>query len=368
MENHEINVERNSNIELCRIVCMLFIIAHHCVLHGGILQNATGLKYFEALLFYPEGKMFFVAYIAISTWFMIEKKFTFKRFFRMWLEVLFYSVLFSFIAWIYGAKFTGRDFLAIWFPIAGNSHGFASGYLAFMLLIPFLQKMTLSLTKKQSGYLACILLYFVVITPLFGTLIGYSKPFYSLILLFMLCFSISYYLKKWEPSICRNQIVLFFIIILISIFRMYMQYLSMANPSLGSKHVFAMLCQLVGDESSLLNIVGGYATFFFFRNLKFKNNKIINWIAPTTFGILLMHDHNFFRSVLWNNIVNTSLWWNNKYLIVIILTCSLTIFIIGMIIDKIRVFLLEEPILESKHFNIFIKKLENKFKWGMSKQ
>lgn len=26
---------RKSNIELCRIICMICIIAHHCVVHGG---------------------------------------------------------------------------------------------------------------------------------------------------------------------------------------------------------------------------------------------------------------------------------------------------------------------------------------------
>ncbi len=27
---------RDSNIELCRVVSMLLIIGHHCVIHGGV--------------------------------------------------------------------------------------------------------------------------------------------------------------------------------------------------------------------------------------------------------------------------------------------------------------------------------------------
>lgn len=32
------NSKRESNLELCRVLCMLLIIAHHAIVHGGILN------------------------------------------------------------------------------------------------------------------------------------------------------------------------------------------------------------------------------------------------------------------------------------------------------------------------------------------
>lgn len=49
--------ERKSNIELCRIICMLLIIAHHCVVHGGAINIDTCINKYIALFLLPGGKI-----------------------------------------------------------------------------------------------------------------------------------------------------------------------------------------------------------------------------------------------------------------------------------------------------------------------
>ncbi len=93
---------RKSNFELCRIICMLLIIMHHAVLHGGILgfQNCTN-KYI-GLMFFPGGKICFDAFIVLSVWFLIDQSFKIEHFFRTWILTLFYSITFAVVAFELG--------------------------------------------------------------------------------------------------------------------------------------------------------------------------------------------------------------------------------------------------------------------------
>ena len=79
--------ERNSNLELLRIIAMLFIVASHFAFHGFgslgsfnevnfIIANSNNyLIYFLGML----GKIGVDVFVIISAYFMINSKFTFKK-------------------------------------------------------------------------------------------------------------------------------------------------------------------------------------------------------------------------------------------------------------------------------------------------
>ncbi len=46
---------RDSNIELCRVVSMLFIIGHHCAIHGGGYKNGGMFESMDCI-FYTSGR------------------------------------------------------------------------------------------------------------------------------------------------------------------------------------------------------------------------------------------------------------------------------------------------------------------------
>ena len=53
MESKQFN--RNSNIELLRMICMFVIILHHSVLYGGALEQPASINLIIANLFYIGG-------------------------------------------------------------------------------------------------------------------------------------------------------------------------------------------------------------------------------------------------------------------------------------------------------------------------
>lgn len=88
--------ERESNIELLRIICMMMIIGAHFVYHGGALSGTSGVNQVISSFLAIGGKVGFDCFIVISAWFLVNSSFKIERFLKVWGQVLFYNVLFIF--------------------------------------------------------------------------------------------------------------------------------------------------------------------------------------------------------------------------------------------------------------------------------
>lgn len=345
---------RSSNIELLRIICMILIIAHHCIGHGGAAYMDTNINRVLGLILIPGGKICFNAFLAISTWFLIDKSFKTERFLKVWFQALFYSVLFCFIAWIMGNPMTPKDWFSAFLPISGNSHGFAAAYLAFYLLVPFLKIITQQINQKQAKFIVVCLLFLEVGTQFIGYITMYTQPLSSELLLFILCFFIANYFKKYPCKLQKSKSLTFSIFIMCWLF-VFISIYSYLISNQGNQ-IIEFLWNIVKDESSIINIIGGYSLFFFFNNLKMPTFQSINSIASHTFGILLMHDNNFFRNTLWSQIVLTTTWFYSPYFIILVFISTLMIFISGLLIDFIRVKMFERLILKSSYITKICEK------------
>lgn len=348
--------KRSSNIELCRIVCMLLIIAHHCVVHGGsINMDLCANKYISGVLL-PGGKLCFDAFLAISAWFMSSQSFKTERFLKTWMQVFFYSVGFYLLTLPFGRAFSRREFLSSLLPITGNSHGFAAAYLAFYLLLPFLRMVSDRLSKKQAKWLVLLLLYYQVFSQILGSVFKYKQALSSELQLFVMCYFLAYYLRNYPLAITKKPVVMLATVFLIwaivignwlcnAIFFPGHKYLSM----------FGILC---ADESSLLFLIGGFALCFFFMNIHIPTSKFINTVAHTTFGILLIHDHNFFRPTLWLQIVKADTWYySDKFVLRVGFYCCM-IFVVCGLIEWVRQQTLERWIFSRKSVLGFCQKCD----------
>ena len=122
--------------------------------------------------------------------------------------------------------------------------------------------------------------------------------------------------------------------------------------------------------NNIFLLILSISTFLFFESLNIKENKIINRISSTTFGIYLLHD-GVLAYWFWKKIFKTGTYQNSPYLIIHILRITLTIFIIGIIIDLIRQLIEKytlKKVLDIKainiHTNNIIKKIESLFRKG----
>lgn len=365
-------VNRDSNIELLRILCMFLIVAHHIIVHGGLLKNADGniAKLICGGIFIPGGKIGFDCFIFISTWFLTQKSFSGNRYIKVALEIIFYNILGMVLAATLNngliAPITWRNWLGCFLPLFGISHGFAIYYLIFLIILPFLQKATEKMSKINIISIIILLFMMQLGSSIIAKIIDYNyKEFTDVttgLITFIIIYFISAYLQKWPLKITDKKIVMVAVFALIWIIVTAANILSAKYPD---NTAFTLILAFLGGEISPLNILAGLCLFFLFKNIKLKKIKAINFIASHTFGVLLLHDHNYFRYVIWERIFGVSKVYPANALIQLAYTLivALIVFAAGILIDILREFALEKPITKTKLYNKACGLLEKCFKF-----
>ncbi len=354
--------QRKSNLELYRILVMLFIVAHHYVLKSGItdymIENPFAFNSVCLNLIGMWGKTGINCFVLITGYFMCTSEITIKKFIKLLLEIEFYYITINTIFLISGyEKLTLSNIIYGYFPIKTLSYNFVGSYMIFYLFIPFLNILIRNLNKKQHLLLIllCILIYSGI-----GTLPKIiNSPNY--ITWFCILYTVSSYIRIWgfQYKISNRQWGIFTLIFIIfsMVSVIIIIYLSNKLNYQISSYYF------VSDSNKILAIATSFCSFMFFKEVKIKQNKWINTIAASTFGVLLIHDHSdAMRYFLWNVVYQNS-YIINTYPHLILLhacLCIISLYTICIVIDKIRIEFIEKPTL--KYLDPFIKHLSDSIK------
>ncbi len=96
----------------------------------------------------------------------------------------------------------------------------------------------------------------------------------------------------------------------------------------------------------------------FFKNLNLGHVKIINKIAASAFGVLLIHaNSDTMRHWLWHDILNNVGAFDSKYFVLHMVASVILIYAICTLIDMLRIKFVEKPV-----FKWFNKKQREKLK------
>lgn len=365
---------RDSNIELLRIICMVMIVAHHLFLHGGIFEqsesNMTNLLFGGVLM--PGGKIGYDCFIIITAWFCTGKEFKGSRLVKIALEVIFYN----FVGMALAATLNNgqiepvslRNWIGCIFPVFGISHGFAVYYMIFLMILPLLNTVSEKMSKRNIQAIIVLMFMMQIGAKVLSVIIDYSS-FVDLdngLFTFIILYFAIVYIKKYPLKICDNKAILAIVLVFIWIINAAVNILSVKYPEMK---LFSMAIRVLNDDISPLNMMAGFCLFFIFKGFKIKHNSIINFIASHTFGILLLHDHNYFRYVIWKRVFFVENFYGVKLpmLVVYSVAVVLAIFVAGIIIDTVREYVLEKPIIRTKIYTKVCNGLESCFKIQPSK-
>lgn len=220
---------RNYGIDLLRIVSMLMIVFHHCFVHGNFLENMPSSLESNIILFVE--RICYVAvnlYALISGYVLINNKFTYLKLVNLWLQVFFYSAIIGIIFFAFSDIGLGQ-LLFTFMPFISFQYWYFSAYVCLFLLVPFINKMLLSLNKRQHFILIVTLFLFFSVIPL-CSFIFYSDFFniengYNPMLLIYL-YIIGAYINRHDNSKNKklniniiNLIVFLFVYILFFLFK-----------------------------------------------------------------------------------------------------------------------------------------------------
>lgn len=111
----------------------------------------------------------------------------------------------------------------------------------------------------------------------------------------------------------------------------------------------------VSDANHIMALVNSVCAFLFFKNINIPQNRIINTISSTVFGVLLIHaNSDIMRVWLWSKVIRVKDLYYSEYGFLYLLFAILVVFIVCSIIDYFRILLVEKP------FFIWIDRYVNK--------
>ena len=336
---------RNSNIEILRIMSMIFIVLSHYSFHGGIVKQYLPVGLNRILLsLFVLGNIGVILFVLISGYFLIESdKFSLKKLLKIVLQVWFYSVIIYILSCIFGlTTFSWYDLIKNLLPLTSKSYWFATCYVTIYIFHPFINKFLHSLSKKQYQLflITSIIMFSLVPTILFTP----NANFYGNELIQLLLFySIGAYLKKYSFTYLTNKknnclliasaSTLILSVILINL-------LSIKIPEIGIyvNHFY--------ERYSIVAIIFSVSLFIAFIYRKHFSNRFINSISSTMFGIYLVHDNNYIRSFIWQKVLHCEQFASSNLLILHAILSVILIFLICITLDLIRQFLIEKPLFK----------------------
>lgn len=333
---------RESNIELLRIILMIMIIIHHLIVHG--CQSNSPSK---SILFVSLNVFSIIAvncFVFISGYYGI--KFKAKTLLSFILQASFYSVATYIIyhGFISTEAYSTPNFIRSFFPVTYAQWWFLNAFLGVYILSSFINKGIESLNIYQSGLIAIILVY----TNSSYAIIGYNfysgsgHSFFTLLSIYIIARFCGKYIRDLsKPSIlyiCTYLLTLLLVYILLSI-----------NYTNTAERLVSYGCPLI--------ILGAIFFFYTFRKRKIQSS-IINKIAPLCFGVYLIHDTADTRLLIGGLVEQVNHAIANPLLFgLALLGMAILIFIICACIEKIRQIIFN-PILDSieqKASMLFVK-------------
>ena len=275
--------ERNSNIELMRIIAMLFIISHHLLVHGMKIWEDSTWNNFVLLSI---DSCFFIGvnvFVLISGYCGI--KFNLKKLFYLYILTSIIGGLGYFVHLYVDDVSLGKS--VIYNTIFSISHApgtwYIKVYIYLFLLSPIVNIALQNFNKKQ---IHLVLFLLTIICVYFGWFWqdDINKDGYNLVN-FIWLYCIGYYLSNhFDFNNFLSKVYLLPIWVIISIINVIIVIMFDSHVAWTYNNPFVVFASI--------------SFFLFFISLNFKS-RLINIIAQSTLGIYLLHENSYLSTFLY---------------------------------------------------------------------
>lgn len=338
------NKKRMANIELLRIVAMIFVVILHYQGKGGTLlpwgdanftTNTWIVWFVQAFALVAVN-----VYVLIGGYFLADSSFKITRIVKLWLQIFFYSAGVWLIFVLLGQvpeMYTGAYWMSMFMlPVTSGHYWFASTYIFLCLLAPFLGLAARKMTKKQ--LMTCIVVLLVLFSRVWRILLPMSTPIddrgYG-ILWFVTLFMIAAYIRlhlqikgKWlKPLLIYvcSSVCLFLSLPIIGI----------VTQSIGKMEQYYAVFY---EYNAPFTIIGAVALFVAFLNMNIKSEKlgkVINVFASATFGVYLLHEHVLLRG-WWNSVWKVQEYYQTSTFLLHFICVVACVYLAGTAVDLLR--------------------------------
>lgn len=349
---------RNSNMELMRIVSMLFIIIFHLIyrtfsIHDYQMSSATYLlvRFIIAITLVHVN-----SFVLLTGYFQYEKKLKFSKLLSINNATWFYSILFLLIALFLTENMniplvypiTSLDIFKTLIPLDYGLYWYIGLYLLLYLLSPILNTVIANSNQKKLLKIIIVLFFvFSIIPTLTLDAAIYTNEGHSLAN-FILLYFIGAYLRKYDISKSfllkkltdKSRQILYFtgfigLAFCSVLFLSFSLQLKSNTSNEIINHLASIFSSFHSSFGSPIVIIQTVFYFLLFTTLNFKS-RVINAISKCTLGIYLIHENIYVRDNLYGfldylNVESITI----KFIILIFLT-AIVIFLVSMFIEMLR--------------------------------
>lgn len=350
--------ERNVALDLLRITCMLLIVLRHSIGPGGV---SDALQYGSTMWYVIEIIMVFTipavnCLVLISGYFLCTSRFKLSKLVSLWVEVCFYSVgtyLVLVILPVTGIVFSLKELIKCCLVFTMDRYWFVTDYFFLYMTFPFLNYAIHGMDKKVH-FVCCVTLVtiFSVLPNIFYVIdFTETNEGYSYIW-FCVLYMLAAYIRLYFPVYVKQQKKLFVLFIGVSLVICGERFVA----DLVTPYIFGhvALNSYFYAYNSIVSLLGSLILFQAFRGLEIKSLKsinVINFFAPLTFSVYLIHEQANFKPILWE-ILKPSTMVYSGWLIPYLFVCVICIFVVCCVIDYAR-----RKVFKNLGINQMIKKI-----------
>lgn len=341
---------RKTNFELLRIVSMIMIVILHYWGKSTYLDKVT----IEMPGFYIGWLCKSIClcavncYVMLSGYFLMDKSFKPSRMFKIWAEVLFYSVtVYFFSSLIRNTNISLGGLIKSFLPVTTEAYWYVTVYLLLLVISPMLNFYIAKCNEKclRNTCLSLTFIFSIIPTIFCYNDFTHTEYGYS-ILWFIVLYLIAAYIRKYGIKFFEkyNNSIICFVGSVIILF--------------GSKIVIYTLSKAIFQEvkytnilftyNSLITLISSASLFHIFKNIYIKDEKlsrVILYISPSTFGVYLIHLHPEIKDWFWIDIVNPMKYDNWLILIGHFIATVISVYFFCTALDVIRIKTIEKPII-----------------------
>ncbi|MBQ3427217.1 MAG: acyltransferase [Clostridia bacterium] len=323
--------ERNSSIELLRIIAMVIIVFHHYVVHGIFDWNEmSGVSvYFLSVI--QLGEWAVNIFILIFGYFSVTSDFKPARVLRLYAQVWFYSaVIFAIYTLLSKELHFGLALKAIT-PVISDQYWFFSRYMLLCLLMPFLNILIKAMNRQI--HLRLMILLFTawsMLPSLLPTFIGYGLSVRTTGA-FVMLYIIGAYMRLYPDSRINRRSTGYTLAAGSLLLMMIIQFINLKNiiPFVGIEINFF-------SNSEILSVCFAVGMLSIFNSISIRSNKLINGIAACIFGVYLIHDNLYLRPLLWTVWLKNGEYLSSSHVIHRMIISVFIVFAACVLIELIR--------------------------------
>ena len=311
VNNNSSSHQRMYNIELMRIISMLLVITTHFWGHGIELTSIPvfTFPYYFGWLMKGISYVSINTYVLISSFFLCQSRFKIKKFFSLWLEIEFYSILIYGVTCIAGIiSISFKGIMMALFPICSSEYWFVTIYVGLFLLSPILNFVIKSMNQKQhlaTIVIMCILFVLIPNVFFFSKWLNFGSGYG--IVWFVVLYFIGSYIRLYLEEKCikkkKNLIGLLAFIFLL------LPFISRIVIAFATKLILGRVvgAGLFFSNNSILVVPATVLFFLFFLTIEIKSERIkriISFLSAGSFAVYLLHDNPNISGYIWGLMVS----------------------------------------------------------------